>query len=181
MALTIPHPGGATDIGVGANGSVWIIGSNRVSGGYGIYRSNGQAWTALPGGAVRIAVDQAGNAWVVNSAHHIYHWTGNAWASSPGAATDIGVGANGSVWVVGTSPCRQLGIYRWNGRAWTALPGGAGDRRGPGGNAWVVNSAHHVYHWTGKAWAGYPGAATDIGVGANGSVWVVGTSPVPGG
>ena len=183
IAVSILRPGGGTDIGVGANGSVWIIGGNRVSGGYGIYRWNGRTWTAMPGGAVRIAVDRAGNAWVVNSAHHIYHWTGRTWASYPGTATDIGVGANGSVWIIGAHPVSGgYGIYRWNGRAWAAVPGAAVRIAvDQGGNAWVVNSAHHIYHWTGKGWAAYPGTALDIGVGANGSVWIVGTNPVAGG
>ncbi len=183
LAVFIPRPGGATDIGVGANGSVWIVGTNRVSGGYGIYRWNGKAWTAVAGGAVRIAVDRTGNPWVVNSAHHIYHWTGRSWAGYPGAATDVGVGANGSVWIVGAHPVAGgYGIYRWNGRAWAALPGAAVRIAvDQGGNAWVVNSAHHISHWTGRSWAGYPGAATDVGVGANGSVWIVGANPVAGG
>ena len=91
-------------------------------------------WTAVPGGAVRIAVDRAGNAWVVNSAHHIFHWTGRSWAGYPGAATDIGVGANGSVWIIGAHPVvgrvRHLSLER------PGLGGPAGcrgqDRSGPG-------------------------------------------------
>ncbi|HRH44735.1 MAG TPA: hypothetical protein PKY82_24065, partial [Pyrinomonadaceae bacterium] len=31
-------PGAATDIAVSANGSVWIIGTDRQTGGYGIYQ-----------------------------------------------------------------------------------------------------------------------------------------------
>ena len=49
------------------------------------------------------------------------------------------------------------------------------------GNPWMVNSAHHVYHWNGRGWALYPGAASAISVGANESVWAVGTNPVGGG
>lgn len=30
--------GGAKDIGVGANGAVWVIGTNKEAGGFGIYR-----------------------------------------------------------------------------------------------------------------------------------------------
>ena len=95
--------GAATDISVGANGSVWIIGSNKVTGGYGIYRYKGNnAWERMPGGAVRIAVDPKGNAWVVNSLKNIFRWNGQGWTQMPGLATDIGIGKNGAVWVVGT-------------------------------------------------------------------------------
>lgn len=61
------RPGAAVDIGVGANGSVWVIGTNRVAKGFGIYRWTGRGWQNIPGGAVRIAVDPRGIPWVVNS------------------------------------------------------------------------------------------------------------------
>jgi hypothetical protein len=177
------RPGAATDIAVGVNGSVWVVGTNPTAGGYGIYRWNGAGWTRMPGGAVGIAVDPGGNPWVVNSAHQIYHWLGNRWVSAPGGATDISVGANGSVWIVGTNPTTGgYGIYRWNGAGWTRMPGGAVSIAvDPGGNPWVVNSAHQIYHWLGNHWGSSPGLATDAAVGANGSVWIVGTNPTTGG
>jgi hypothetical protein len=177
------RPGRGTNIGVGANGSVWVVGTNPVAGGYGIYRWNTAWWTPVPGGALRMAVDPSGNPWVVNSAGQIYHWVGNGWVLYPGAAIDIGVGANGSVWVIGTNPVAGgYGIYYWNGGGWTPVPGGAlRIAVDPNGNPWVVNSAGKIYHWVGNGWVLYPGAAIDIGVGANGSVWVIGTNPVAGG
>ena len=43
-------PGTALDIGVGANGVAWTIGTDRVSSdGYGIYRWNGSNWTPCRG------------------------------------------------------------------------------------------------------------------------------------
>jgi hypothetical protein len=177
------QPGAATDIGIGANGSVWVVGTNPVAGGYGIWHWNGGGWTAVQGvGAVRIAVDPSGNPWVVNSAHQIYRWTGKSWTSIPGmAATDIAVGANGWVWVLDTTPVvggyeirQYLGPHTWR-----TLPGGAiRIAVDPSGNPWVVNAVHdNVYHWIGKVWSGpLPNGATDIGVGANGSVWWLGVS-----
>ena len=50
------EPGAATKISEGADGSVWVIGTNAVPGGYGIYRWNGSGWAREPGGAVAIAV-----------------------------------------------------------------------------------------------------------------------------
>ena len=64
--------GAAKDIGIGANGSVWIIGTNPVSGGYGIYRWVGRSWEGVDGGALQISVDKDGIPWVVNSSNHIY-------------------------------------------------------------------------------------------------------------
>ena len=60
-------PGRAKDIDIGDDGSVWIVGTNEVTGGYGIYQWNGSNWDVKDGGAVRIAVDENGNPWVVNN------------------------------------------------------------------------------------------------------------------
>ena len=177
------QPGAGTDISVGANGSVWVVGTNRVPDGYGVYRWDGTGWAGLPGGAVTIAVDPSGDPWVTNSAGQIYHWTGAAWILYPGTASDVAVGANGSVWVVGTNRVPDgYGVYRWDGTGWAGLPGGAVTIAvDPSGDPWVTNSAGQIYHRTGAAWIRYPGTASDVAVGASGWVWVVGTNPVPGG
>ena len=177
------QPGSGTDVGVGANGSVWLVGANPVAGGFGIWHWTGSAWAADPGGAVRVAVDPGGNPWLVNSLHAIYHWSGAGSTRLPGSGTDVGVGANGSVWLVGANPVGGgFGIWHWTGSAWAAVPGGAVTIAvDPGGNPWVINSLHSIYHWNGAGWTRLPGSGTDVGVGANGSVWLVGTNPVAGG
>jgi len=58
--------GTANDIGIGADGSVWIIGTNATVDGYGIYRWNGANWYPVDGGAVNVSVDQHGYPWVTN-------------------------------------------------------------------------------------------------------------------
>jgi hypothetical protein len=177
------RPGEATDVGVGANEWVWIIGANPVSGGFGVWHWTGTTWAPVPGGGRRIAVGPHGDPWMVNSYRHIYHWSSTGWALLPGDATDVGVGANGSAWVVGANSVPGgFGIWHWAGTAWAPVPGGG--RRiavGPHGDPWVVNSSGHIYHWSSTGWALLPGGATDVGVGANGSVWVIGTNSVPGG
>ncbi len=66
-------PGTATGISVGANGSVWSVGTTKVSGGYQVLKWSGSTWSVVPGaGAVAIAVDPSGNLWIVNSSHKIY-------------------------------------------------------------------------------------------------------------
>ncbi len=121
-----PLPGRAYDIGIGRNGTVWVVGANSVYGGYGIYRWNGNTWKNIPGGAVRIDVDPRGNAWVVNSLDEIFRWNGNKWIKLPGKAKDISVDQNGVAWVIGTDNVPGgHGIYRWNGSGWTRISGGA--------------------------------------------------------
>lgn len=175
-------PGTASDISVAPNGDVWIVGTDAVAGGYGIYRFDGTNWARLPGGATRIAAGPQGP-WVANSEGAIFRWDGRAWQKMPGAAYDIGVGADGSVWVIGTNAeAGGYGIYRWNaGRSnWDKVPGSAEriavDSRG---NAIVVNKAKEVFVWMSAGLFGQfmrlPGTALDVGTGADGSVFIVGT------
>jgi len=139
-------PGAARDIGIGGD-QVWVIGTNRVPGGYGIYHWNGSGWEGMPGGAVAIDVDSNGFPWVINSAHNIFRWNGSSWDGLPGLARDIGIGADDSVWVIGTNRVPGgYGIYQWNGSGWDYAPGGAVRIDvDSNGNPWVVNSAHNIY------------------------------------
>ena len=167
-------PGKAKDIGVGSDGSTWVINTNAGTGGYGIARWNGSKWTGIGGAAIRLAVDPQGNPWVVNSSDKIYHWTGSRWDAISGAAKDIGVGADGSVWVIGTNAVEGgYGIHHWQDGKWSSIPGGAVriavDKNG---KPWVVNASGTIHRWTGNGWNQLPGGAKDIGVGANGTVWV---------
>jgi Tectonin domain len=177
-------PGRAKDISVGADGSVWVIGTNPVGTArdFGIYEWDGSNWAGVDGGAVRIAVGPNGVPWVVNSAGQIFRRKGGAWKQLPGKAKDIGVGADGSVWVIGTNPvgtARDFGIYEWDGSNWAGVDGGAVRIAvGPNGVPWVVNSAGQIFRRKDGAWKQLPGKAKDIGVGADGSAWVIGTNPV---
>ena len=80
--------GAARDVGIGADSSVWVIGTNPVPGGYTIWRRVNNAWVNIPGGAERIAVDPKGNAWVVNNAKAIFRYDGTKWITVNGAARD---------------------------------------------------------------------------------------------
>ena len=180
-------PGAAKDIGIGVNGTVWIIGANKTQGGYGIYRWREDRWQGIDGGAVRIAVDTYGNPWVVNSARRIlrrvYKRAGNEWIEMPGRATDIGIGANGAVWVIGANKTPGgFGIYRWVKNRWKGVDGGAVRIAvGPKGNPWVVNSGGKISKRANNKWIGMPGRAKDIGIGTGGVVWMIGANRVAGG
>lgn len=173
--------GAARDVGVGANGAVWVIGTNPVSGGHDIWRRNpdNKGWTAVPGGAQRIAVGPDGNAWVVNDSQTIYRYDGTKWNATSGRAHDIAVGPNGTVWVIGTTvEGSDYGIYRSTdqGRSWMKIPGAAVriavDHKNQG---WVVNKSNMIFRFDGSGWVQMPGTAKDIGAGPDGAVWVIGT------
>jgi hypothetical protein len=173
----------ASALSIGRNGSVWILGTTPVPGGYPLYQWNGHGWSQASVAALKIAVDPNGNPWTVDSAHHIRHYNGKGWVNYSGAATDISVGANGSVWILGTNRVPGgYAIYHWTAKGWTAVSGGATHLAvDPSGNAWSVDSAFHIRHYNGQGWVNYSGAATDISVAANGTLWVTGTNPAAGG
>jgi len=106
--------GGLSDIGVGASGAVWAVGTNQQ-----IYRWTGSAWAQMPGAAVRVSVDPQGNAWVVNAAGSIYTWSNNNWAQRPGAAKDVAACGNGDVFIIGTDNKPS----KWNGSDWEKQAG----------------------------------------------------------
>lgn len=171
--------GQARDVGVGADGSVWTIGSEPEAGGFSIYRlrDNGAARDKVAGSALRIAVDPKGNAWVVNSAQMLFRWDGAKWlAFSNRMATDVGIGADGTVWVIGNEPeAGGYAIHRSadNGASWARVPGSAlRIAVDPKGLAWVVNKAGEIFRFDGKSFVHVPGGAQDIGVGADGEVWL---------
>ena len=169
-------PGAALDIGAGANGSVWVVGTNGSP-----YTWTGKKWKKMSGGITRVDVGPKGEAWAVNKNQNIYQWMGKKWKKLPGRAWDIGVGANGKVWIIGTNKeAGGFGIYRLDGNKWKKIPGSAVridvDSRG---NAWIVNKANNIYRYDGKKWIKTSGKALDIAVGANGTVMVVGTNRSP--
>ncbi|MEO7211847.1 Ig-like domain-containing protein [Mucilaginibacter sp.] len=150
-------PGLASDVGIGADSSIYVIGTDDVSptGGFGIYKVVGGVMVKLPDCAgVRIAVAPNGTPWVVNKSHLIYRKTAtDLWELMPGTANDIGIGADGSVFIIGTndvSPTGGYNIMKWNGTNWDNLPNCAGTRItvAPDGTPWVVNKSHLVYRKT---------------------------------
>ena len=112
------YPGLANDVGVSFDDDLWVIGTPKVAGGYGIYHWVNGNWVNVPGAGVRIAVGPTGP-WVVNEYGNIFQFNGTSWDLKPGCAKDIGIGANGTVWVTG---CGNTdggeGIHRWNGVGW---------------------------------------------------------------
>lgn len=179
----------ARDIAEGADGSTWVLGREDKPGGHSLYRYEGadlwQRDRASAGSAgVRIAVDPRGQPWVVNDSGEIWRRQNETtWQQLPGTATDIGIGGDGTVWVLGTdSKSGGYGLWRWTGRTWVpdeASVSSAGvrisvDERG---QPWVVNDSGEIWRRNSRtSWSLLPGTATDIGIGARGGAWVLGTN-----
>ncbi len=73
------QPGSGKRIAIGADGSIWALGTNPAVGGYGVWRWNGSAWLPVEGGGVEIAVDPKGNPWVVSDNGTVWKRQGDAW------------------------------------------------------------------------------------------------------
>ena len=176
--------GKGTDIGIGADSVVYVVGNVTVSstGGYSISKLVGNSLVKLPDcAAIRVAVSPQGVPWVINKSNLIFRYNGTTWDQLPGTGTDIGIGADGSVFVIGTldvSPTGGYNIMKWNGTGWDTLPNCAGIHIAvsPQGIPWVVNKSNIVYMNTGgELWVPIQGvSANDIGIGANGTVYVTG-------
>lgn len=119
-------PGGATDIAIGADGHVWVIGGDGVPHYWEAGQDGGGDWPVPPGaeitGAQRIAVGEDGLPWIITSSNTIMRREGTAfpgtgWVDVEGSAKDIAIGANGAVWTLDTSGRPQY----WTGEAWVRL------------------------------------------------------------
>ncbi len=170
-------PGSASDIGVGADGSVWAIGTDERGGGFGIYHWVAGSWQRVDGGAIRIDVDPGGTPWIVNNTHNIYRRVHNSWLRVAGEARDIGIGADGTVWVTSGG-----GTYRYDNGDWLGVRGsGVRIDVDPSGIPWVIDHTDDIHQLIAGRWLRRPGEARDIGIGADGSVWIIGTSGDDGG
>lgn len=162
-------PGAATDIGIGANNSVWVVGMDKA-----VYNWTGTTWNRIESSEIsRVAVDPQGNPWVIGGGGNMYRRVNNAWVSVPGQALDIGIGADGSVYHVGLSNT----LYKWNGSGWSDSfgSGAAQVAVDPQGNPWTVDKNGVIANYIGGVKTIIPGAAKDIAISANGLVFVVGT------
>ena len=192
--------GDAKDVGVGANGMVWLVGAGTGPGGNKIYRWNPDSgsWDHTGGHGERIAVEPDGTAWIVQSEGYngaVWRYAGGGqWTHMGNEARDIGIGAEGSVYIVGTDSGNSgFGIHRWNPDS------GSWDHTGeyglrvavaPDGNLWIIKNfgsqGHKILYSDDDGNVAMDATkhflwAEDISVGANGDVWLVGQGFGPGG
>ncbi len=161
-------PGKGLDVGVGANGTAWMVGTDNQD-----YKWNGSSWVAGPGrGITRIAVDPLGNPWVLANGGAIYSFENGAYKTAPGQALDLGIGSEGSVYVVGLSNT----LYRWTGSNWGASMGSDAAQIAvdPQGNPWTVSAKGQIARYVGGKKEVVAGQAIDIGIGKDGTVLVIG-------
>jgi hypothetical protein len=183
-------PGGARDISVGANGDVWVAGTDDAPDGHLYKLLPDGTWAMESFYSKRLAVGPNGDPWAINSAGQIYRREGGDWHLVPGEASDIAIGADGTVWIVGTVAAPAGGgyrLFRWNGSGWDAESLGRGALRvavDRAGSPWIVDDASRIWRLNGglasgsRAWVQVWGGGTDIAVSSSGTVWVAGAQGV---
>jgi hypothetical protein len=167
----------ARDIGIGADGSVWILkgGADRDAA-CGLFRWDGFSWIQSAGKGVALSVAPDGEPWVIDADGRISRRVAGAWEVFPGFANDISVGDDGTAWIVGTnSRPGGFDVCRWNGSAWDCVDGAATRIAVAGdGLPWIINDRGNIFRRLGGRWHQVLGGALDIAAGADGNVWIAG-------
>ena len=95
-------PGKASDIDA-KNGVVYVIGSNAVPGGYGLWKLVNAGWVQVPpGGGVRVAVTPEGIPWVIDNSGVVKQLVGGNWTplATEKKAVDLAFDKSGKLWVI---------------------------------------------------------------------------------
>ncbi len=135
--------GFALDIGVGADGTAWIISTQAnvgQAGNHVMYLSDpaAKSWASVPGpaAATRVAGGPDGVAWTVNDRGEVWtlHQQGGGNLYTPAGADfamDVGVSPDGTVWIissqanVGQAGNHVMYLSDPAAKSWTTLPGPA--------------------------------------------------------
>ncbi len=177
-------PGAAKDIAISPEGTVYIIGTKTVPGGYAIYRWTGGGWAQLSGGGVAIAAGPHNSVWVVDSENSIFRYVYGGWQKMPGSASDIASGADGSIYMIGTDSCGSgNSIYRFvEPYGWTKMDGcGISISVSPQGTPWVANKDGETFRYARGNWTKLKGLALEIAPLSDSDLWVTGNTSCPGG
>jgi predicted Zn-dependent protease len=109
------------------------------------------------------------------------------WKYLPSQATDVAAatGTDRSLWMISKVPVNggfTINQFDYFTNKFIQVPGG-GVRIavGPDGIPWVVNNLGQIFKRVNSQWQMLPGNALDIAVGADNSVYIVSTTPAPGG
>jgi len=72
--MWIQVPGAARELGIGGDGSVWVLGQtfNAQEAGYSVYRRKGENWEFANGYGVAVDVAPGGTPWIANQRGEIF-------------------------------------------------------------------------------------------------------------
>jgi peptidoglycan hydrolase-like protein with peptidoglycan-binding domain len=168
-------PGCASDVGVGADDEVWIVGCDLAPGGFAVYKWNGSSWdfdTANRGGArISVGPQTPGGTqvpWIVDANNNIWRrndpsTTAGGWDQLPGKGGDIAVSATGYAWLIGTTSVgggRSIHVFN-------EQPAGTGSPPAPAVQKWIRVSGGAVNIATDDIGAPYVINSDGLGFWAN--------------
>ncbi|HEX04405.1 MAG TPA: hypothetical protein ENH10_04525 [Bacteroidetes bacterium] len=143
------YPRYASDVGVGADGTLWMIGSESENYSVARWSTEDSEWINIVGEPRRIDVGPDGTPYVVNENGTVFFYNGVKWIEMPGKLTDISVGADGTIWGVGTNKQDNgsgFGIWKYVDGEWIAFAGTAVNISvGPDGKPWLVNARNEIW------------------------------------
>lgn len=124
------------DVAADATGNVYIA---KTDGSIKVWYPLRSEWRPVDGAAWRIALDGAGNPWVVTAEGVIQSYDGKSWSTYPGRALDIAVGGTDTVAIAD----REGGVRTYSAAAgrWDVVPGVNGVLSvavTPDGGTWAV-------------------------------------------
>lgn len=124
----------ASDIGIGSDGAIYIIGYAANQADYNIYQWNGVTFEQITGNALRIAVATANSIALCNSSGQAYHYTPSSGSQPLGNSQcqDIAISNNGTndeIYIVGAGDGDQP-IAKWNGTAFEPISQGGNQLSG---------------------------------------------------
>lgn len=176
------------DFAAGADGNMYAVGTvyNSVDGNS-IYQWDNNAygtWSQMNGQATSVAVDANGTPWVTNTSGNIFQRssTGPHWLSVSGGASALAFGYNnlGTMYAISNVVANTSGNYIWKRTAtgtWIQLSGSAVKIAvDPSDVPWIINKQNQIFKYNGSTWTLMPGSATDIAIGGDGNVYMLGST-----
>ncbi|MEQ1646629.1 MAG: tectonin domain-containing protein, partial [Pyrinomonadaceae bacterium] len=135
----ITLPGTATDIDIGDNGDVWIVGRDGW-----LRHWGGEGWIDdVKTDAMRVAVNGNGVPWIMTRKGQLL--IADFAGKFSGAAKAVATGSDGSMWLIAP----DLSIFRWTSETkWKQEIKGkfAEISVAPGGKLYAVDASGNIYH-----------------------------------
>ena len=161
--------GYAVDVGA-TNGTTWAVPSDGS-----LWYQTNSGWNKTNGAsATKVEVSPNGNAWAILSDESIWHYASGYWQKIGGLGVDIAAGADDNPWLIGADGLTPFHYVNGN---WQQLPGQfTRITASPENVAYAIAPDKQIWKYDpgSNSWIHVACCADDIGVGANGNLWVIG-------
>ena len=108
-------PGLAREIVEGRDGTLWALGTVKVSGQWPLFRATPFGWTPVPGAfGCALAIGLDGKPWVANDKGVIRSFDGTSWQVHSGHASSLAMTRDGALWIVAYDQAGgDRAVLRW--------------------------------------------------------------------